>query len=237
MKFAIVALLIIIAFIAGGLLSPFRYKEIETVKEIVISDNVSTVYISVPAVDAEGRGVVSNITVQAMPGSGRVLTNIDKLLFWIDTQYSIQVAKAVAKNITGIDMSNFDLVYTIKANASLVEGPSAGAAITVATIAAIQNKSINQSIMLTGTIEEDGSIGPVGAISQKIAAAKQFGAKLFLVPKGSLVEISSWQREQKCTKKDGITWCEINYVPIPKDLGIEIKEVKDISQVLEYILI
>ena len=34
----------------------------------------------------------------------------------------------------------------------------------------------------TGTITADGKVGEIGGIQQKIAAARQAGAKLFLVP-------------------------------------------------------
>ena len=43
--------------------------------------NVSFSSITVPAVDEEGNGLTTVLTVQILPGEGRVLTNIDKLLF------------------------------------------------------------------------------------------------------------------------------------------------------------
>ena len=244
-KFAIVALLIVIAFMAGGLLNPVTVyvREPQTqqpaqpLKQIVVSDNITTAGISVPAVDSEGNGVVSEITVQAMPGTGKALANIDRLLFWIDTQQSIQTARLVAQNITAIDVGKFDLSYTIEANASLVEGPSAGAALTIATIAALENRTINKSVMITGTIEPDGSIGPVGGVSQKANAAISSGAKLFLIPSGSISEVSEWKKEKKCQQNNGVTWCDIDYVPAKTELDIDVKEVSNISQALEYILI
>ncbi len=231
----IVALLLVIAYIAGGLLNPTPVYISQ--REVVKYDNVTTASIVVPAVDAEGRGVASEITVQVMPGSGMVLANIDKLLFWIDTQHSIQVARTVAHNMTGIDLSGLDLAYTISANASLVEGPSAGAALAVVTVAALQNRSINRSVMLTGTIEPDGTIGMVGGIREKVGVAKRLGSTLFLVPVGGLAEISAWTREWKCQQVNHMRWCEIDYRPVATDMGIEIREISNISQALQYILI
>ena len=57
------------------------------------------------AVDQNGKGVSTPLVVEVKPGTGEALTNIDKLLFWTDTQQSIQTAKAVAENITGINAS------------------------------------------------------------------------------------------------------------------------------------
>ena len=66
-----------------------------------------------------------------------------------------------------MDLSEYDLVYTIKANATVIEGASAGAALAVATVAALTGKELNSSVMMTGTINHDGTIGPVGGIFEK----------------------------------------------------------------------
>jgi uncharacterized protein len=162
------------------------------------------------------------------------------LLFWIDTQYSIQIAKKVAENITKINVSSVDLIYAIETNASLIEGPSAGAALTVATIAALENKTINQSVMITGTINPDGSIGEVGAVAEKAKASKDVGATLFLVPKGQGTEIN-YKPVQKCEKIGPITYCTVTYttekIDISKSIGIEVKEVSTIEEALKYFLI
>jgi len=203
-----------------------------------------TVEIYVPAVDSEGNGIATVLKVQAIPGEGRILTNINQLLFWIDTQQSIQTAKQVAEEITGIDFSNIDLIYTIETNASLIEGPSAGAALTIATIAVVENRSLNKSVMITGTITPDGRIGPVGGILPKAKAAKDVGATLFLVPEGQgtqyqYVPIS----ECKEYKLPGFYQkiCTTEYkrkkVDISKDVGIEVREVSTIREALEYFLI
>jgi uncharacterized protein len=196
--------------------------------------------IKIPAIDDKGRGVATKLKVQAMPGSGRVLINIENLLFWIDTQNSIQIAKAVAQNITKVDLSSVDLFYTIEANASIIEGPSAGAAITIATIAALENKSINESVMITGSINPDGSIGQVGGILAKAKASKDVGAKLFLVPKGQGTQVN-YIPEEKCEKIGPLTYCTITYkeevTDISEKVGIKVVEVSSIYDSLKYILI
>jgi uncharacterized protein len=195
--------------------------------------------IKVPAVDNEGRGVVTNLIVEAVPGNGKVLVNIENLLFWIDTQYSIRVAKKVAEEFTKMNLSNIDLSYTIETNASVIEGQSAGAAIAIATIATLQNKTINKSVMITGTINPDGSIGQVGAIVAKAKAAKDINATLFLVPRGQGVQIN-YKPVQKCEKIGPITYCTIEYkeerVDVTKEAGIEVKEVSRIEEALKYFL-
>jgi len=195
--------------------------------------------IRVPAVDNEGRGVVTSLTVDSNAGEGRTLVNIDQLLFWVDTQYSIQTAKLVAENYTDVDLSEIDLVYSIDTEAYLIEGPSAGAALTVATIAAIYNETVNSTIMITGTINPDASIGPVGGILEKATAAKDIGASLFIVPAGQATQ-TYYRQERTCEKIGPITYCSTEYVPetidIEEQAGIAIEEVSNIGEALKYFL-
>ena len=190
--------------------------------------------------EKKGNGVVTPLAAEVKPGDGKILINIDKLNYWTDTQQSMQTARDVAERITGVDMKKLDLIYSIKTeNATLVGGPSAGAALTVATIAAIQNKTLNPNVMMTGTIEENGFIGKVGGIIEKAAAAKAVGAKLFLVPKGEGTQVYT-KPEEKCSRASGFLICETNYnqieVSVGDSVGIEVKEVSTIEDALKYFL-
>jgi len=202
------------------------------------SCNEVTLY--VPAVDNQGNGVATKLIVEAHPGKGRVLVDVNQLLFWVDTQYSIQTAKKVAESITNMNLSKVDLIYAIETNASLIEGPSAGAALTIATIAALENKSINHSVMITGTINPDGSIGPVGGIVAKAKAAKDVGAKLFLVPEGQATQ-TTYKPIQKCEHIGGWTICQTEYkeekVNVMTQSGITVREVSNIGEALKYFIL
>lgn len=197
----------------------------------------NSVSINLPAVDNQGNGVIAKLKVQAIPGEGRILTNIDNLLFWVDTQFSIKIAEMVAENITGADLSTVDLVYTIETDASVIEGGSAGAALTVATIAVLENKQLPSDIMITGTINPDGTIGPVGAVLAKAKASKDVGVSLFLVPEGQGSQVS-YIPERTCEQKGSFTLCRTEYkaqkLDISNDLGIEVIEVGTINDALNY---
>ncbi|MFH0928816.1 MAG: S16 family serine protease [Candidatus Aenigmatarchaeota archaeon] len=193
--------------------------------------------LSLVAVDQDGNGVMTPLIVEAKPGSGKVLVDIDKPLFWTDTQFSIQTARYVAMNMTGIDLSNYDLMYSIKSNASVIGGPSAGAAIAIATIAALQNKTVNENVIITGTVESDGTIGEVGGILEKAKAAKDVGAEIFIVPFGQGEE-TYLKPNEKCTRRDGFIFCETTYdkvtVNIGKDVGIAVIEVRNVEEALKF---
>ena len=66
------------------------------------------------------------------------------------------------------------------------DGPSAGAAMAVGFIAMFKGDRIQRGTALSGTLEADGHIGWVGAIPDKIRAAKREGFNTVLVPRGQL---------------------------------------------------
>jgi PDZ domain-containing protein len=41
----------------------------------------------------------------------------------------------------------------------------------------------------TGTIDTDGRVGPIGGIADKVVAARESGASLFLAPQGNMGEL------------------------------------------------
>jgi uncharacterized protein len=189
------------------------------------------------AVDQDGNGVMTPLIVEAKHGNGKVLVDIDKPLFWTDTQFSIQTARDVAMNITGIDLRNYDLMYSIKSNATIIGGPSAGAALTVATIAALENKTLKEDVIITGTVEEDGTIGEVGGVLEKAEAAKDVGAQIFLVPSGQGVQ-TYLKPEEECIRRGGFIFCETSYeritVNIGMDANISVVEVETVEDALKF---
>jgi uncharacterized protein len=199
--------------------------------------NGTSATITVPAVDNDGNGVATTLLVQVEKGSGKALVNIDKLVFWADTQSSIRTARDVAQGYTGLSLDKYDIVYTIRANASLIEGPSAGAALTVATIAALQGWEPDPGVMMTGTINPDGSIGRVGGVLEKAVAAKSIGARMLLVPPTQADAVT--YDEQKSCRYYGFTQvCDVQQVPhevdVEEQAGIPVVEVGTIGDAVRY---
>ncbi len=202
--------------------------------------NITMIAMKVPAVDDKGNGLSTYLVVEVMPGSGRTLVDIDNLLFWADTQQNIRTAKRVAANITGLDINKYDFIYSIYANATVIGGESAGAAITIATIAALENKRLNESVMITGTVNHEGSIGPVGERIAKAKAAKQSGSKLFLVPLLQSRDVL-YETSQHCEKFGPTQVCTVEQVPrkisVSNQSGIEVIEVGSVQEAIKYLLI
>ena len=239
----IIAILLALILVFYGLTYQPKEQEVRvtnTLKFDVLSKDIVVKDIKVPAVDKEGNGVITTIVVEVMPGIGRTLVDINNLLFWADTQESIRKARDVAANYTGLDLNNYDLIYHIYANASVVGGPSAGAAITVVTIAALLDKNIRPDVMITGAINYDGTIGPVGDILSKAKVAKENGANLFLVPLTQGKE-TMYEEREVCKKYGNVEYCTKEQIPkiidIGQEVGISVIEVKDINEALNYFLI
>lgn len=65
-----------------------------------------------------------------------------------------------------------------------IGGPSAGLMFSLAIYDTLTPGSLTDGEIVagTGTISPDGKVGPIGGIQQKIAAARETGAQLFMVP-------------------------------------------------------
>jgi PDZ domain-containing protein len=72
-----------------------------------------------------------------------------------------------------------------------VGGPSAGLMLTLGIIELAGDEDLTGGDVVagTGTIDEKGTVGPIGGITLKILAAQDIGAKLFLVPADNCAEL------------------------------------------------
>ena len=88
----------------------------------------------------------------------------------------------------GVSLQTNDLKYDFPVDVSietgLVEGPSAGLAFTLALIDDLTDGELTggRSVAVTGTIDAEGNVGPVGGVAQKTVTARKAGAIAFLVP-------------------------------------------------------
>lgn len=97
-----------------------------------------------------------------------------------------------------------------------VDGPSAGALMTCGVLAAARGDTLREDAAMTGTINPDGSIGPVGGISHKIEGAAGKGMKLVLIPAGVRFDT------------DGNTGERVDLLEHGETLGVKVVPVFDI---------
>ena len=213
-------------------------------EEVTVFYRNITVYAPAVGSTDEGYiGIISTITVKIQSnGSGRVF--VDTLpLTQVDMQGSARLAVKVASTIVENDEncdgspSDYDYFFVVRTDAPIIGGPSAGAVMTVATISLLENWEMSDKTVMTGMINPDGSIGPIGGIPQKIDAAYSVGATHFLIPEGqgtytemvvTTENIGGWIRTvTKPVTRNVVDYAMDNY-------GITVTEVADIYEALEY---
>ena len=235
----------LIAFILGIILTFVVFQiplqnEISALSALPQESMRSSAY--VVAVTSDSKGLVGSVDVEINPGRGRVLMDTNPFLE-PDTQYSAETAASVAENYTKKSLDDRDVIYSFDIEGQVLGGPSAGAAMTVATIAAIEGKDVRDDVAITGTIEEDGKIGFVGGVLEKLQAASEKGVKLFLVPEGQS-KLTTYERVVEQQQRGGFVFQRVRYVPRTLDLseyaknelGIEVREVTAIDEVASYML-
>jgi len=138
-----------------------------------------------PTGEVTYEGVTMLAEVDLKPGDGRILIDTEPRV-GIELQSSMRSAASVAENLTGVSLASTDIILSVRAEreVDVVDGPSAGVAVTIALIAAVRHQAVPKDVYMTGTVSPDGSIGPVGAVAEKALAAAQRGAKTFIVPQG-----------------------------------------------------
>ncbi|MHC1635966.1 MAG: S16 family serine protease [Candidatus Methanospirareceae archaeon] len=198
-------------------------------------------YANIVAVRSDtNEGVIGRVRVEIKEGHGRVMVDTRPFVE-PDTQYSIREAVKVAEKFTKANLSDKDVIVSFEINGTLIGGPSAGAATTAATVAAIEGKKVREDVAITGTIEENGEIGRVGGVFEKALAAEKNGIKLFLVPKGQK-EVVYYERKEEETRIGWFTITRVYYTPKVIDLGeymkgkMDVKEVSTIDEVVAFMV-
>jgi uncharacterized protein len=147
------------------------------------SDPVQVTALAV-AEDAQGTFVGVHATVEAQVltnGAGRVYV-ATKPLAQTDMQGSARLASRVAANLLGAEWDQYDYLVSFRSSSMVIGGPSAGAVMTLALTTALHNVrepgnawTLDPGVAGTGTINPDGTIGPVGGIPAKAEGAKEAG--------------------------------------------------------------
>jgi len=103
------------------------------------------------------------------------------------TTVPVELGKRAGAAFAGI-LTQTDFRHEIPVAVSIdtarVSGPSAGLAFSLAIIDDLTPGDLTGGgdVAVTGTILEDGSVGPVGGVAQKAVTARRAGARLMIVP-------------------------------------------------------
>jgi uncharacterized protein len=233
-------MVLLIGLAIGGSLDSHE-KEEEKLQPIFMATPLAA-EANIVAVRNDGLGSLGSMRVEIQDGGGRVLFNTNPFSI-PDIQYSVQKAVLVAQRITKMDLTGKDIIVTFDVEGNLVGGESAGAAITSAIIGAINGKSVRGDVVITGTIDPDGTIGAVSGIAEKMQAAADGGVKVFLIPSGqrNLVYYVPVTKTEEISpgffyKKSYYVRKSLDLIDLGQELGLKVMEVSSINEAVPILL-
>lgn len=131
-------------------------------------------------------GEVMQIEAVLMRGTGKLLlTGQLGDVMKESAQAAVTYAKAHFEQfgIKSERFTEYDLHIHIPAGAIPKDGPSAGVTLLTSILSAFTERPINCTYAMTGEINLQGSVLPIGGLKEKILAAKQNGLKNVIIPK------------------------------------------------------
>lgn len=213
-----------------------------------LKPNQSSASANIVAIASNGEsGYIGQVTVEITGGVGYVLINTNPFIE-PDTQESANIAADAAKKIANADLSDkniiFDIAFPEKFEPGVVGGPSAGVSMAVAALAALEGKDVNSTIVATGTIMPDGSIGEVGGILEKAKTVGSSKKKMLLIPEGNRY-ISYYDEISEREISGGTTIIRTQYIPKTIDInefamsnwGLEVREISTLEQAAKAMII
>ncbi|MGC9114247.1 MAG: S16 family serine protease [Candidatus Micrarchaeia archaeon] len=181
---------------------------------LIATPPASTIEFNAPAVSEDGRGVMIPFKLSIKPGEGRLLVNIAQTSFKADVENSLRKAKANAEKFMSVSLQHADLIVEAQPQQKIVGGESAGAAFTIAIISLYSGHALNNQATVSATINENGDIGEVDGIEEKIIAAREAGKTTFVVSK-----------QQKIKSEESL-----------RHLGIQIIRASNITEAAQHLL-
>lgn len=123
-------------------------------------------------------------------------TSVPMTLLREEEELTIQVPtkedEESGRTIVGVYLApRYDLPYEVSIDAGNVGGPSAGLMFSLAVYDQVTPGALTggRSVAGTGTISGSGAVGGIGGITQKMYAAQEAGASLFLAPSDNCSEV------------------------------------------------
>ncbi len=130
------------------------------------------------------------------------------------------LAALAATELLGVDLREHRISFS---RTDLVDGPSAGALMTSGLIALLRGDGFPDDVSMTGTINPDGTIGPVGGIGHKLRGARADGITRFAIPLGQREDVNL------------CTGAREDMLALGRDLGIEVAEVGDVREAYAFL--
>ncbi|HYJ79639.1 MAG TPA: endopeptidase La [Longimicrobiaceae bacterium] len=157
-------------------------------------------YSATPAEIAPEIGVVTGLAWTAsggelmfiealkMPGTGRlIITGLlgDVMRESVNAAFSYVRSRAEELGIDRSAFGDFDIHVHFPVGATPKDGPSAGAAVTLAIASSLAERPIRHDVAMTGEVTLRGKILEIGGVKEKTLAAYRAGISTVILPTGN----------------------------------------------------
>jgi ATP-dependent Lon protease len=121
-----------------------------------------------------------------MPGAGRLTVTGqlgDVMRESVDAAYSYVRSRAKTLGVDELEFKESDLHVHFPAGAIPKDGPSAGAAVTLAIASVLSRRPVRRDMALTGEMTLRGRVLEIGGVKEKVMAAYRAGLRQVILPK------------------------------------------------------
>lgn len=146
-----------------------------------------------PAVDAAAGGLVVPVEFTFSRGSGELFVNLNGIEVRHDLQLALREARETAAGLTGRSLETVATRVTFEppdSGVTALRGKSWEAGLTVALVASLRPQPLSRETLITGVVDEGGTLLPVGGIETKARVARAFGATELIVPESESTKVS-----------------------------------------------
>jgi ATP-dependent Lon protease len=157
-------------------------------------------YTATPAESAPEVGVVTGLAWSAsggelmfiealkMSGTGRlIITGLlgDVMRESVNAAFSYVRSRADVLGIPKEAFQDFDIHVHFPVGATPKDGPSAGAAVTLAIASSLSDRPVRHDVSMTGEVTLRGKILEIGGVKEKVLAAHRAGIGTVILPSGN----------------------------------------------------
>lgn len=178
---------------------------------------VSAVYFAGSGASARGGTTAVRLRISPNPSRQPSVGVMEEFSGGTGSQWRTAVWQAAfaASSFNRVSLSDYEFLARV---GGYIDGPSAGLLLSASFVALQRGQSILPRTTMTGTINPDGSSGPVGGIVQKMRGAAAQGFKRFGFPIGA--------REQL----DVATGVQVDLLALAEELNMEAKELRTLEE-------
>ncbi|HET7464617.1 MAG TPA: S16 family serine protease, partial [Longimicrobium sp.] len=153
-------------------------------------------------------GELMFIEALKMPGTGRlIITGLlgDVMRESVNAAFSYVRSRAAELGIEREAFQDFDVHVHFPVGATPKDGPSAGAAVTLAVASSLSERPVRHDVAMTGEVTLRGKILEIGGVKEKVLAAYRAGITEVILPSGN-------QRDLRDVPEDVRTAMTFHYV-------------------------